>query len=167
MQLQVNTVYLLLGGNKGDVKSHFIRACELMEQRIGRIFSMSPLYASEAWGFSSDSLFLNQVIALQTQQMEDEVLEGVLRIEEDLGRVREFGTQGYQNRSLDIDILFFNQLICEKSSLIIPHPRLHLRKFTLCPLNDIAPALVHPVFQKTIEELLAICPDNSEVSITE
>jgi len=163
----VNTVYLLLGGNEGDVKHKFMFACELIEQRIGKLLVKSPLYQSEAWGFSSTALFLNQVIVIDTHLNEEVVLNHILSIEHELGRKRQSNSKEYQNRTIDIDILFFNNLICETPFLAIPHPRLHLRKFTLCPLNDIAPALVHPVFQKTIEELLAICPDTSEVFRTE
>lgn len=159
----MNTVYLLLGGNTGLVIEHFTQAIEEIKQRVGTVTAQSPIYESEAWGFYSDQKFLNQVIVVHSLLDENLVLNHILEIEKNLGRIRTKGSETYQSRPIDIDILFFNNLICNYPELTLPHPRLHLRRFTLSPLNDIAPQLVHPVLNKTIHELLDSCPDLNDV----
>lgn len=159
----MNTVYLLLGGNTGPVKEHFTQAIEEINERVGSVTVQSPIYESEAWGFKSELKFFNQVVVVDTLLDENLVLKEILGIERVLGRIRNNCSEAYQSRPIDIDMLFFNNLICNYPELTLPHPRLHLRRFTLSPLNDIAPKLVHPVFNKTIHELLESCPDLSDV----
>ncbi|NLF43793.1 MAG: 2-amino-4-hydroxy-6-hydroxymethyldihydropteridine diphosphokinase [Bacteroidales bacterium] len=159
----MNTVYLLLGGNTGLVLEHFTQAIGEINKRVGTVTAQSPIYESEAWGFSSELKFFNQVIVVDTLLDENQVLKDILDIERMLGRIRNNCSEGYQSRPIDIDILFYNNLICNCPDLTLPHPRLHLRRFTLSPLNDIAPQLVHPVLNKTIHELFESCPDYSDV----
>ncbi len=158
-----NIIYLLLGGNEGSVSQNFLSALSYIEKRIGEVIEKSPIYISQPWGFDSEQDFLNQVIMVKTDLSPQNVLQYVLEIENILGRKR-IGS-GYSSRSLDIDILFYNNLILNSQNLIIPHPRLHLRKFTLNPLNDIAPDLIHPVFKQSISQLKQNCQDNCTVKL--
>lgn len=154
-----NLAYLLLGGNQGNIRRIFSQAIDMLNISVGPVQDISPLYRTEPWGFQSEDAFLNQVITIQTDLSPDMLLKEVLIIEEKLGRSRQDNSNGYQSRTIDIDILFYNDEIIKRKDLIIPHPKLHLRKFTLAPLNDIAPGLNHPVLNKTISELIRTCDD--------
>ncbi len=160
-----NLVYLLLGGNQGDVRSIFATAREQFVLQLGREVSASALYQTEPWGFTADKPFLNQVVLLETLIAPGPLLEKVLQIEKDLGRLRVEGVQGYVSRPVDIDILFYNDDVISSKELTVPHPRLHQRNFTLFPLNDIAPELLHPVLHKTISELKLTCEDTLKVEL--
>jgi 2-amino-4-hydroxy-6-hydroxymethyldihydropteridine diphosphokinase len=159
----LNTVYLLLGGNQGKVLENFARVFYELNKHVGSIQLCSSIYQTEPWGFKTDHLFLNQVIRLSTSCSAESVLSHIHQIEKRLGRTR----NGLRNSSriIDIDILFFNDSIIDTPELTVPHPRLHLRNFTLIPLLDIAPSLVHPVFQKTIIQLMQECPDKHKVTL--
>ncbi len=157
-----NRVYLLLGGNQGDVLENLSKAKKEIELYIGEIQCMSPIYKTEPWGLSADELFFNQVIYLETSCSPQSILVDILEIEKRLGRIRKKGK--LDSRPIDIDILFYNDIVLQTPELTIPHPRLHLRNFTLVPLNDISPHLVHPVLQKTIQQLLKNTTDKHWVS---
>jgi len=161
-QKQMNTVVLLLGGNLGDTKLYFQQAIEFISERIGSTHVKSGLYESKAWGFDSEDLFLNQVITCKTNLNPISVLEKCLDIEKYLGRKRH-KSLGYESRLIDIDILFYNNEEIHSERLDIPHPRLHERNFTLCPLCEIMPEFIHPVLQKRIDILLKECLDKLEV----
>ena len=153
----MNIVYLLLGGNRGNVKEAINTAKTLIAELIGSIISESSFYESEPWGFSSSNNFINQVLKIQTDLKAEQVLLQTQDIEVRLGRIR--NNTHYESRTMDIDILFFNYKIIETEMLQIPHPRLHLRKFTLEPLNEIAGNFVHPILNETIENLNKKCDD--------
>jgi 2-amino-4-hydroxy-6-hydroxymethyldihydropteridine diphosphokinase len=158
----MNEVYLCLGGNLGNCSATFAQVCALIEQTVGKVKKQSSLYQSQAWGMEGAPDFLNQVIMVETKVSEEKLLEILLEIEKKLGRERT-ETTTYQSRLIDIDILFFNKKIIKTGTLEIPHPRLHLRKFVLEPLNEIAPNFIHPVINKSISELLKLCPDTGQV----
>ena len=111
---------------------------------------------------SSDDWFVNQVLELETSLKADTLIDKLLLIESELGRTRTMA-EGYQSRLIDIDILLFNDETLDTAKLIIPHPRMHLRKFTLMPLAEIAPNKIHPIIRTTSLELLQACEDESEV----
>jgi len=157
-----NTAVLLLGGNLGNTKDIFVKCLSQIENSIGAVDGLSALYESEPWGFNHDQFFLNQVVHCQTALSAEETLATCMNIESQLGRVRS-EAKGYTARIIDIDILFYNDEIIRTPFLEVPHPRLHLRKFTLLPLQEILPRFLHPAKGKTIEELLNVCEDNSEV----
>lgn len=154
-------LYTLLGGNLGDKKKIFEEARELLGERIGEISALSAIYETEPWGFQSDDVFWNQVLKFETKLSPEEILERTQQIERDLGRIRK--KKQYDSRMIDIDILFYGDQIIERENLIIPHPRIQERKFALVPLNEIAPELIHPVFQKSIRQLLDQCRDSLSV----
>ena len=132
-------------------------------QRIGKIEKESSVYETEPWGFEDASLFLNQLLEIQTDMEAERLLEIALSIEASLGRHR--SEQGYTGRTMDIDILFYNSLVLSSKKLSIPHPRVHLRRFALEPLNEIAKDLRHPILDKSMSELLTECQDQQRVQV--
>ncbi len=157
----MHRIVILLGGNEGDRKALILRAKQLLEERLGNCTKSSSIYESEAWGFKSESAFLNQVLLFETKKNLKEILLITQDIENELGRVRK--TNAYASRTMDIDLLFYDYLIIQEVDLQIPHPRLHLRRFTLEPLAEILPDFVHPKLKKTIRDILFSCKDDLRI----
>lgn len=153
-------VYLLLGSNVGDSKNYLKQAREVVSSRVGLIRQQSSLYRTAPWGNTNQQDFYNQVLEVETFLTPRECLIAVLKAELDMGRVRH---EKWAPRTIDIDILFFNDMVIDEADLKIPHPLLHKRRFTLEPLSEIAPGLVHPVLQTDIITLLNTCEDISVV----
>ncbi|MDR0694779.1 MAG: 2-amino-4-hydroxy-6-hydroxymethyldihydropteridine diphosphokinase [Prevotellaceae bacterium] len=153
---------LLLGGNQGDRADLLRQARGLLAQHAGKIVQQSALYESEPWGFVSPGWFMNQVIEVETALPPLQLLSVTQQIEKNLGREKQSGA-GYAPRTMDIDILFFGKQIIRAPELIIPHPRLHERLFTLLPLCEIMPDMEHPVLKKTFRTLLQECADTGKV----
>ncbi len=156
----MSLVFLILGGNRGNRTELFSAAIELVTNRIGPIKAISSQYGSESWGFESEP-FMNQVINVETVLSPMEVLTKLQQIEVLLGRVR--NVPGYEPRTIDVDLLFFDNCIINSTDLTLPHPRIAERKFVLVPLAEIAPDLLHPVTGKSVCEMLASCPDPLKV----
>jgi 2-amino-4-hydroxy-6-hydroxymethyldihydropteridine diphosphokinase len=156
-----NHLFLLLGGNTGNIAGNFSFSIRDIETEIGKLISASPVYMSEPWGFHSKDLFLNQVLQVETTLSPEDILKKILFIERKLGRIR--SGKKYSSRTIDIDILFLGDKIINTPDLTIPHPRLHLRRFTLVPLNDIAPGFIHPLLKKSVSQLLLECEDSLDV----
>lgn len=146
-------VYLCLGSNLGQKKASIKMALLEIKKQIGPIKACSAFYSSKPWGFESKNSFINVCVAIETCFSPQTCLCTIKNIEFKMGRVASVA-EGYKDRVIDIDILFYDQLIIQEENLIIPHPLLHQRQFVLNPLSEIAPKLVHPVFNKTIETLL-------------
>ncbi len=157
----MSKLILLLGGNQGDVEKQFVQAESEISKKIGSVLNSSALYESEPWGFDAEELFLNKVLVVETQLSPFEVLEITQQIEILIGRKEKTSSSGYSSRMIDIDILFYDNLIINTDNLTIPHPRLHLRNFTLLPLAEICPDLEHPVLQKSILDLKNDTPDSA------
>jgi 2-amino-4-hydroxy-6-hydroxymethyldihydropteridine diphosphokinase len=157
----MNTVFLSLGGNTGDREHLLHKAVDAISDSVGTVDAISAIYETMPWGMRSSNQFLNIVLCLSTLSTPEGLMQQLLSIERRLGRERRSG--GYEDRSIDIDILFFNDLVQSGNGLDIPHPRLHTRNFVLLPMSEIAPDHVHPAFNKTIGELLSGSPDISEV----
>jgi 2-amino-4-hydroxy-6-hydroxymethyldihydropteridine diphosphokinase len=157
-----NKLYLLLGANLGDRLQSFFLAQNLIVARVGSILRASSVYETAPWGVLDQPSFLNQVLEIETELSSGEVLPVILAIEQELGRVRH---ERWAARVIDIDILYYNNLIIDVPGLTIPHPRLQERRFTLAPLAEIARDYIHPVFGKTNLQLLSDCRDESDVSI--
>jgi deoxyguanosine kinase len=156
--------YLSVGTNSGNTLKNLQDAVDQIQKRLGKIIDCSAVYQSPSWGFKSDD-FLNICLSIHTSLAAKEILDTILRIESLMGRIREKEKE-YQPRNIDIDILFYEDEIYNDPHLKIPHPHLHLRKFVLQPLNDIAPSKIHPLLHKTTAQLLEECPDKSNVEKT-
>lgn len=158
----MNVAYLCLGGNIGDREKAIELALLKISQQVGEIQSKSEIYETEAWGVINQQAYLNQCIEVKTNLASKDLINTLLLIEKNLGRERTLNIT-YEPRTIDIDILFYNMDIINTDELIVPHPRLHLRKFVLIPLNEIASNYLHPLLNKTIFSLLSECEDLSDV----
>jgi 2-amino-4-hydroxy-6-hydroxymethyldihydropteridine diphosphokinase len=156
----MSLVYLILGGNQGNRGEIIESAIDLVTSKIGQKSVASSLYESESWGFSSE-LFLNQVIAIETNMSPDEILITCQQIEVQLGRIRKGA--GYEARTIDIDLLYYNSIVLKSPDLTIPHPRIADRRFVLVPLAEIAPDYKDPTSGKKVIEMLQDCTDPSKV----
>ena len=151
----INTVYILLGSNLGNKEQNLIKAIDLLKKSVGDIVNSSTFYYSESWGFKSDNDFVNQAIEIKTLLNPIDLLKQIKLIEKKIGRKNKSKNNIYSDRIIDIDILFYNDLIIDTKDLIIPHPLLHKRLFTLKPLSEIIENFIHPIFNKSIRELLS------------
>jgi len=156
----MNIVFLQLGSNLGDRELLLKDSITEIEDRVGNILECSKLYESTPWRVEGQENYLNQILKVKTTLLADDVLLTVLDIEKQLGRVR---IEKWGERLIDIDIIFYNDSIIETPELCVPHKHLHERMFVLTPLHNIAPEMVHPKYNKTIEELLKICKDTELV----
>ena len=157
-----NTVFLGLGSNLGDRGANVQQALTDLERWGVKVILSSSLYETEPVGNIDQPRFLNMTVKASTDRSPEDLLTVVLSIERSLGRVRR-GKWG--PRTIDVDILFYGDRVVGESGLVIPHPRLHERRFVLEPMNEIAPDFVHPVLKKSIKELLNACPDKSIVTL--
>ncbi|MCL4269394.1 MAG: 2-amino-4-hydroxy-6-hydroxymethyldihydropteridine diphosphokinase [Anaerolineales bacterium] len=143
-------VYIALGSNLGNRLSNLKNAISNFTPQMD-VKKKSPVYETPPWGYADQPAFLNQVVMVETYLEPEDLLGHLKRLETVLGREPSF-----QNgpRLIDLDILFYDDIIVDSPPLVIPHPRLHQRAFVLVPLNDIAPDLVHPLYAKSISEML-------------
>ncbi len=148
-------VYLSLGTNLGDKHFNLSKAIDYIQKLCGIIEEKSEVYASQPWGFTSDNYFYNQCLKVKTSLNPEMFLEKLLSIENIMGRKRE--GDGYSDRIIDIDILFYDDLIINEENLIIPHPKLHERMFVLAPLEELAAEFVHPILEVSVGKLRERC----------
>ena len=160
----MNRVYIQIGSNLGDREGYLKQSRLMLVDEIGLIIKKSSIYESSPWGVENQGSFLNQVLLLETDVKPFDLLDIILNIEKEMGRVR---TEKWGERIIDIDILFYNNEIIETNSLCIPHPYISKRRFVLTPLQEIGKNFIHPILQKTINELLIECLDEEKVSIYE
>ncbi len=144
---------LLLGADLGDPPATFACATDILAARIGRVLATSRDHWTLPWGFQGERLFLNRALLVESAMEPGQVMQALLAIEQELGRVRH-AVGGYASRILDLDILFLEDRTVELPGLCVPHPRVHERTFALGPAADIVPLLVHPVMGRTVLELL-------------
>lgn len=158
----MNKAYLLIGGNTGNRRKNLEKAVVNIREACGKVITTSHLYETAAWGKTDQDAFLNQAVLVETPLAPDQLLQTILSIELKMGRHRQ---EKYGPRIIDIDILFYNDIIINQPMLVIPHPALPQRRFALTPLCEIAPDYIHPVLKKSIKVLLDECPDPLEVEI--
>ncbi len=149
-------VYLSLGSNVGDRETNLRAAIEKLAD-LGEIVAVSSLYETEPVDFTAQPWFLNCALAMRTHLMPKLFLAKMLAIEQQMGRRR---LQPKGPRTIDVDILLFGNSVISTPQLDVPHPAMHLRRFVLEPLAEIAPDLRHPVFKRTVREMLQSLPSN-------
>ncbi|MDU0809405.1 2-amino-4-hydroxy-6-hydroxymethyldihydropteridine diphosphokinase [Aquirufa regiilacus] len=155
-------VFLSLGGNLGNTQEIFEACYPMIENKVGVILQQSSLYRTAAWGLQDQADFTNQVILVETTLNPHTILTEIQAIEKALGRER---TITWGPRTLDLDILFIDQQIIQTTDLQVPHPRIQDRKFVLIPMEEIAGNFKHPVFNKSMIELLEETTDETAVSL--
>lgn len=144
----------------GNRKQFLSKAIKQITEQCGSLVKESSIYETAAWGNTKQAAFLNQVIVIETKYSPDDMMKSLLEIETGLGRIR---TEKYGPRTIDLDILFFDELIYHSSTVTLPHPALQDRHFVLIPLAELSPRKIHPVYLKTISRLLKECADKLEV----
>lgn len=157
----MNTVYLILGGNVGEVKANINEALTCIANYLGEIKEVSKYYQTAAWGKTNQPDFLNLACEVCTELDADACLISLLEIEKKLGRVR---LEKWGERLIDIDILYFNNAVINTASLTVPHPELANRKFVLVPLCNIAPNFIHPILRVSNSHLLENLADDLQVN---
>ncbi len=160
-RLNGNQIYLSLGSNLGDRLHNLKSARELVWNQLGSPDLVSQVFESTPWGYSSENLFYNCCISVTSNLDPLPLMEKIFSIEKILGRER--GVGGYSDRLIDIDLLFFGDLILEHPRLKIPHPAIAKRRFVLEPLSEIAPNLIHPLNGLTVMEMLSQCQDPGRI----
>jgi 2-amino-4-hydroxy-6-hydroxymethyldihydropteridine diphosphokinase len=158
-----NKVYLLIGGNLNNTSAKYEKLFRLLEKNVGKIIIKSSFYQSEAWGFVSEYSFINVALLIETLLLPEELLVKTQEIEKILGRIQKSNSSLYSDRSMDIDILFYNNIIYKSENLTIPHLHIAERIFVLKPLCEIAPNLLHPELKKTVSELTKNCLDMLQI----
>jgi 2-amino-4-hydroxy-6-hydroxymethyldihydropteridine diphosphokinase len=147
------SVFLLLGSNMGEREFFLRSAIAEIGKLVGPVIKQSAVHQTLAWGKTDEPDYLNQVLQVETLLDAQTVLQTILGIEKQLGRERK---ERWGSRTIDIDILFYGDDIIKQPNLVVPHPQLHNRKFTLAPMAEIAPGYMHPVLHKTIAQLNAL-----------
>lgn len=160
LHTSMNHVYLLIGGNIGDRLANLENARSSIEIKCGPIQKQSSIFETEAWGFKDQPAFYNQALCIETELNPNDLLDALLAIEASMGRARLIPLGP---RTIDLDIIYYNQTIIEEPGLIIPHPRLAERNFVLAPLVEIAADFVHPLLQKTNNQLYKASKDKAVV----
>jgi 2-amino-4-hydroxy-6-hydroxymethyldihydropteridine diphosphokinase len=158
------TVYISIGSNLGNRKLNLQKAVFRMDEAVGEVTSISPIYNSPSWGFESDD-FLNACIRLETDKTPETCLDLLMQLEKSMGRERTSG-QGYKSRIIDLDIIYYESKVIASENLTIPHPSMAERRFVLRPLADIAPQFYHPILKKDSRNLLQECRDKGKLEKT-
>lgn len=153
-------IYLLLGTNLGEREENLAQARNLVEEAGIRVLRESSVYETAAWGIEDQPGFLNQVVEVKTELSPLALLERLLSIEEEMGRVR---IVKWGERLIDLDILYYNNDQIDSERLNVPHPGIPDRRFTLVPLVELAAEEIHPALNKSQSQLLEACPDTLEV----
>ncbi len=157
----MNKAVISTGSNMGNRSENLILAQKLIGQFAGTIIQESKIYETSAWGATNQESFYNQVLVLETELNASDLMSKFLEIEAYMGRTR---IKKWEPRIMDIDILFFNDEVIQTPDLSIPHPLSQERRFVLVPLSELIPDFVHPVFNKTMNQLLEECSDAGNVT---
>jgi 2-amino-4-hydroxy-6-hydroxymethyldihydropteridine diphosphokinase len=162
--IMTNSIYLLLGSNLGNSRELLEEAIRNVGIHLGEIIETSKLYKTAPWGKAEQPPFLNQVVRLKSELPPKEMLTKIHLIESKMGRIRQ---EKWGQRIIDIDILYYNDLIFNSLDLKLPHPEIQNRRFTLVPLVDLSPDFIHPILQLSNSDLLAKCEDKLDVELLE
>jgi 2-amino-4-hydroxy-6-hydroxymethyldihydropteridine diphosphokinase len=157
----MNKAYLSFGSNRGDRAGNLNKAVNLLGEWAGNISAFSSIYETPPWRMTDNVDFLNQVILVETDLLPGQLMGIIFRIESIMGRIRT--SHKYEPRTIDIDILFYNDEVIKEEALVIPHPLIQERRFVLEPMAELAPDFIHPVLRKNIARLLVDCEDKSVI----
>jgi 2-amino-4-hydroxy-6-hydroxymethyldihydropteridine diphosphokinase len=162
---QIHKVVLLLGSNQGNRSENIDRAIRMIREEAGEILKTSSVYLTQPWGFESTNTFLNQALLMHTLLKPITLLGVVQNIEKELGRNHNINF--YTSRTIDIDLIFYDELVIRKPELTVPHPLMQLRRFALVPICEILPDYRHPVEGRTVAAILEDCEDELKVELLE
>lgn len=152
----MHELFIQLGSNMGNRSDVLQKAQQAMQQIFGEPAKVSGIYESQAWGKTDQQHFLNQIVSFKTTWSPEKILQQLKEIEREIGRTK---TEKWGPRVIDLDILFYGNLVFNSSSLQIPHPHIQTRAFVLIPLIEIAPSIFHPLIKQTILQIHAACKD--------
>jgi 2-amino-4-hydroxy-6-hydroxymethyldihydropteridine diphosphokinase len=156
----MKTAHVGIGSNLGDKRDNCFKAMDRMGQIPGcKVTGRSDLYLTKPWGVEGQDWYANAVASISTKISAQDLLENLQAIEADMGRVRE---EKWEARIIDLDILLFGDDVINEENLTIPHPLMHLRRFVLVPLVQLAPELIHPSLGMTMDELLQKLPEDDQ-----
>lgn len=157
---KTHTAWIGIGSNQGNRLELLQAAIDCLAQRNILPVAVSRVYETDPVGFESQDLFLNAVVQVISAHTATQLLLELQSVERELGRVRSV-TERYASRTIDLDILFFDEEVINNPELHIPHPEIPVRRFVLDPLNDLIPSYKHPVLKITVTEILEKCIDKN------
>ena len=160
----MNGIYILLGSNMGNRLEYLREAEQLLIANGIQIIDESSVYETQPWGKEDQNWFLNVLIQIETSLVPQDLLKTLLEAEQTLGRIRK---EKWGERCIDIDILYYHDLILEDERLSVPHPGIPDRRFTLIPLAEMCPLETHPKTGKTHVRMLADCADELDCRLTD
>ena len=158
-------IVLSIGSNQGNRLENIESCIALIHQEVGTVIQVSKLYETPAWGFESDA-FYNCALLLHSASSAQKILNQILKVEKQLGRIRS-AQEGYQSRIIDVDLIVFDDEIIDSEKLKVPHPLMQNRKFVLLPMQDLKLNWKHPFFQKSVSELIAVTTDDSICTVVQ